>query len=882
MTEKKTSVDYALLVHRSAAIYIALIFIPILWTAYFGLSSTEKGRALNQARSHVSAIATLFKEEAENIFSGTDRSLMLLRQGYESNPTNFDLKEWAKKASLTTLGVIQFALISANGHMIASTADYSGPPLFLGDREHFLALTKTSDDILYVATPVIGRASGKWSIQLSRRLSDRNGAFAGVIVGSIDPDQIGEFFNTAELGENGNIVLRNSNNVILASRGSSAPAIGTKAISTTLAEALEQSPSGYYWTYDSNLEIDQLVAYEKSNKLPLIFSVATPGTEIYASFWHHQEIYYYLTLGLTLILIAASIFDIRRQLTLDQAQRDLAALAMRFQSATENMSQGLSMFDAEGRLIAFNARYLQLYDMSPEQIKCGDTLEAILLEHTMAGSFHGDIDRYLQNHRHRIAKGEVIESILTPPNGRTIQVITCPKADGGWVATHDDVTERKNSEARIEQLAHYDSLTGLANRNLFRDRLGEFLARLRRHRSEFAILLLDLDRFKAVNDKFGHQVGDSLLREVGRRIKAIIREVDVAARLGGDEFALIVLPGNEDFKGGLIKVSERLVEAISAPYEIGGYKVLVGCSIGIAMAPQHGERIDELLRNADLALYKSKHSGRNCHQFYDLTLKTEADNRNELENDLRQAVWRGEFELFYQPIVAAQSGEIESFEALLRWRHPTKGLIAPADFIPLAEETGVITQLGDWVLIQACQDAMRMPASVKVAVNLSPVQFAKSNIVESVIFALVDSQLPANRLEIEITESVLLKEIEQNEIVLKQLQNLGVTIALDDFGVGYSALSYLTSFTFNKVKIDRSFVEKLDKPETKAVISSIVSLAQSLQLTTCAEGIETRFQLEQIQALGIGLCQGYFFGKPMPFDQVDFNPKSLLGNVKAA
>jgi predicted signal transduction protein with EAL and GGDEF domain len=381
---------------------------------------------------------------------------------------------------------------------------------------------------------------------------------------------------------------------------------------------------------------------------------------------------------------------------------------------------------------------------------------------------------------------------------------------------------------------------------------------------------------------FGHQAGDTLLELVADRIRGTIREVDVAARLGGDEFALIVSPGEGPLTHGSQRLATRLIHAIGAPYEIEGQQVVIGCSIGIALAPEHGERSDEILKNADLALYKSKNSGRNCSHLYSAELKHEADSRNALENDLRQAIWREEFELFYQPIVKTDTGRIKAVEALVRWPHPTRGLIAPAQFIPLAEETGLIVQLGEWVMAKACQDAYHMPDGIAVTVNLSPVQFSKCNVVDTAIFALVDSQLPPARLEFEITEGVLLRETEQNLETLRQLKNLGVSIAMDDFGVGYSSLGYLTAFPFDKVKIDRSFVEKLDKPETKAVIGSIVQLARTLKLVTCAEGIETEAQLAEMKALGIELAQGYLLGRPAPITSLDLTAVHSRGKAQAA
>jgi diguanylate cyclase (GGDEF)-like protein len=492
------------------------------------------------------------------------------------------------------------------------------------------------------------------------------------------------------------------------------------------------------------------------------------------------------------------------------------------------------------------------------------------------------VEPYIADLASRLAQGRSITTTSVLADGRIVAAVKRPMEGGGWVGTFDDVTERRNSEAKIEHLAHYDAVTGLANRNLFKERIEECLARLRRSGTELAIFLLDFDKFKAVNDVLGHQAGDALLKAVGDRIKASIREVDVVARLGGDEFVVNILPGADALKDGAEKLAARLIDVIGAPYEIEGQRVVIGCSIGIALAPAHGDKRDELLRNADLALYESKKSGRNRFPFYDETLKAEANSRSSLENDLRAAIWREEFELFYQPVVAIETGHIKAVEALVRWRHPTKGLIAPGEFIALAEETGLIVKLGELIITKACHDAMKMPEGIKVAVNVSPVQFSKSNVVDTVLVALIGSHLPPERLELEITEGLLLTKSDENLETLHRLRNLGVAIALDDFGVGYSSLSYLTSFPFDKVKIDKLFIERLDRPETKAVVSLIVQLLRTLTLATVAEGIETKTQLAEIMALGIELGQGNLFHEPAPLADLDLTVIHSRCDAKAA
>jgi diguanylate cyclase (GGDEF)-like protein/PAS domain S-box-containing protein len=919
---------------RSPAILFAVLMVPALWIVHFVHAASEKERSVEHARSQSASVVRIFQENTERIFLEVDRSLRLLRLLHQRDPESFDLKFWARNASLMSGSAVNFTLIGADGYVAASTLNLDGQPLYLGNGEHFLKVKKLGADDLYIATAVQGRLTGKWSILVSRKLQGPDGSFAGSIVGAIDPIVIGEFFDGVQLGKDGTIFLRNSDSTLLATRGPTAPPIGTKVMSPRLQSALEHSTSGHIWGGGAIDGINRLVAYRKSETLPLLFAGGITEEEVFADYRRDEKIYLIILVVFTIVVAGAAYLDIRRRLNLAQTQRELQSVATRFKSAIENISQGLSMFDENNRLVAYNAKYLQLCNLSPGQVRLGCTVKELLELRRASGSLHDNIDSYIEKITNSVANGEQIEITANLPDGRVLRIVNCPRDDGGWVATHeditnqqraetelasvrnfldtiiqnmpmpvsirdaktkrfllvnrayesllgiprdqlvggtvfdhfpedvatrltiyddeaieahdrivggefpmetktngrrvvtttrfvvrdrnqqpqyvismiDDVTERKRSEAKIERLAHYDGLTNLANRNLFREQIEEHLARLRRMRTEFAVFLLDLDKFKAVNDTLGHQAGDAVLCEVAGRLKASIREVDVAARIGGDEFALIVMPGQGDLKDGMVKLAARLVDAISEPYDVQGQKVVIGCSIGVALAPEHGERSDELLRNADLALYKSKNSGRNCFHVYGAEFKVEADSRNALENDLREAIWREEFELFYQPVLDIKTGRITAVEALMRWRHPVKGLIMPDQFIPLAEETRLIVQMGEWAMVKACRDAMLMPKDIKVAVNLSPVQFAKSNLVETAIFALVDSQLPPDRLELEITEGVLLQETEQNLEILRQLKNLGVSIALDDFGVGYSSLGYLTSFPFGKVKIDRSFV----------------------------------------------------------------------------
>jgi len=439
------------------------------------------------------------------------------------------------------------------------------------------------------------------------------------------------------------------------------------------------------------------------------------------------------------------------------------------------------------------------------------------------------------------------------------------------IAVIEDVTERKKAEQRIAFLAHHDALTGLANRVALVQKIDEAAARQRRRNEPFTVLLLDLDRFKQVNDTLGHPAGDTLLIEVATRLNLLLRETDVLARLGGDEFA-IIQSGETEQRDAARGLAERIIGALAKPFAIDGADINIGTSIGIALAPEHGAGSDSLLKMADLALYRAKSAGRNGYCFFALEMSEIASARQEIEADLRRAIQQDEFDLYYQPIIEAKTRRICSVEALVRWRHPSKGLISPDLFIPLAEETGLITQIGDWVLRRACSEAVKWPSDVKVAVNLSLVQFRKTNLPDVVARVLVDSGLRPERLELEITESALIESAAECLPALRQFKALGITIVLDDFGTGYSSLSQLAMFPFDRIKIDKSFTQNMTKrSECAAIISATLTLAQSLDIQTTAEGVETVDQYRLLRLAGVTSLQGYLFQRPGPASQLEFD-----------
>jgi diguanylate cyclase (GGDEF)-like protein len=551
---------------------------------------------------------------------------------------------------------------------------------------------------------------------------------------------------------------------------------------------------------------------------------------------------------------------------------ELKQLNRRVDIALNNMTHGLCMFDAEQKLIVCNRTYVQMYALTPELARPGTLLQAI-------ENFRATIGNGAIANPEQIAAATAIHarepSAFTQElmDGRIVAVSQRPMQDGGWVAVHEDITERRRAEAKIAHLARHDMLTNLPNRVLFREHLENAFERIQPGRG-FAVHCLDLDHFKTVNDTLGHPIGDELLKLVSARLLEAVPSTDFIARIGGDEFA--VVQTNVSRPEQCSQLASRIVELVSRPYDIDGRHIVIGTSIGIAIAPNDGVNPDLLLKNADMALYLAKGDGRGTHRFFEREMDKRLQLRRALELDLRKAIANGEFEVYYQPILYLQTGKVSGFEALVRWNHPERGMVSPMDFIPLAEETGLILPLGEWVLRTACQHAAKWPQPVAVAVNLSAMQFKGRNLVQLTLNALAASGLPAARLDLEITESVLLQDESHTLALLHQLREIGVRISMDDFGTGYSSLAYLRNFPFDKIKIDRSFVrDMLVRKDCQAIIRAVVGLARSLGITTIIEGIETKEQAAFAKADGCDEGQGYLFAKPMPEREVaEFLAKS--------
>jgi diguanylate cyclase (GGDEF)-like protein/PAS domain S-box-containing protein len=914
-------------------------------------------------------------------------------------------------------------ILDADGVRLNESRVYPAERNNYSYREYFKALKANPALPSFLSAPIRGVVTGAWVIIIARPLVTADGKFNGAIFASTDTKYFQGLFQATSLGDGYAVALIRDDGTLV-TRYPMAGEIGA-TVPASLLPALEHSRSAVGRSLSPIDHVPRIAAGYRLHDYPLVV-VATQTEQAAFAAWRTTALTVSLITAMMIAVIIIAAWQIarswRQQERLNVAraeiveadkervlaeaeltrQRERAEQSMRFNAALENMTHGLCMFDKDKRLVVCNERYSKMYNVPAELAVPGTSLDAILAYRHGKGLLRGGkvaaaLERQL-NVLSALPPDQKTTRIDEHQDGRLVRVTRQPLPDGGWVATHDDITEqyraeqelnetkqfldsiidnipiavvvkdavtrkfvlvnrafqtmrgldrselvgktvfefynrrtaefihnvdsqvlrgdadghyleydvdtvegtrvyatsrivvrgidgeakylivvinditeRKKSEQHIAFMAHHDALTGLANRAAITQRIEEAAARQRRWGDPFTVLLLDLDRFKHVNDTLGHSAGDALLRETAARLKTLLRETDVLARLGGDEFA-VIQSGETAQRAAASALAERIIEIVGKTFDIDGNEVNIGTSIGIALAPEHGTNPDSLLKMADMALYSAKSAGRNGYRFFDPGMGAAADARLALDNELRRALQQNELVLYYQPIVETKTGRICGAEALLRWRHPTKGIITPDNFIPLAEDTGMIGQIGVFVLQTACADAVKWPADVKVAVNLSPVQFRRTNLAAVVMDALAKAGLPPSRLELEITETALIESGAECLPALHQFKSAGISVALDDFGTGYSSLSQLTMFPFDKIKIDKSFTQNLTKrAECAAIISATLTLAHGLDIATTAEGVETNEQYKLLRLAGVTSLQGYLFKRPSPVEDIDFD-----------
>jgi diguanylate cyclase (GGDEF)-like protein/PAS domain S-box-containing protein len=986
--------------------------------------------AMDDAVNDANNIATLLAEQTARSVQSIDFALTELRDRFTPLPFEGvqeldrrlggrDSHELLKERAARLPYAAVMTVIGRDGRLVSSSRNWPVESIDASDRDFFRFLKATPESGIYVSAPVASRGTGAQTIFFAKRLAGADG-FAGVVVVGVELTYFHHVYDSVRSLRGKTFLLLRQDGTILVRYPDAVDRTGHMIPLGSPWHQTVARGGGSYRSPGWFDGIKRLVAVRPMPGYPLVVDVAIAEDTALAT-WERRA----LLIGIgTLLAVCCSIWLVRRlaqqlRLLIDsessladretkiaQKSRELEQVNGRLDSAVNNMSQGLLLFDAAERIVVTNRRYIDMYGLSPDVVKAGCSFRDLIAHRKATGTFSGDIEGYRASLMRDLATGEPSELIVETADGRSIRIVNQPLPDGGWVATHEDVTERqrlvaeqrrleqqrerdrefldtiinttpmpiivkeldngqyilvnqaavdyigvprerlvgktthevwpkdaadvivardrdlsrsdgqlcveeehaldspgkglrvvtskrtvildgkgqpqylltviediterKHSEAQIVHMAHHDLLTALPNRAFLMQKMEEAGARLRRWGEPFTVLILDLDRFKIVNDSLGHPAGDALLKQTASRLRSALRETDVLARLGGDEFAIIQI-GEPNQPQAAAALAERIVEIIRSPYVIEGNEMTIGTSIGIAMAPEDGGEPNELIKKADLALYRTKSQGRNAYRFFDAQMTQEVDARHQLENDLRGAIAREELDLFYQPIIDIKSGKVFGAEALARWRHPQRGLVPPDQFIPLAEETGLIAPIGEWVLQRACADAARWPGETRVAVNLSALQFRRSNLFDVILCALIESGLSPQRLELEITESILLESDADPLTVIRRLKNIGVSIALDDFGTGYSSLSYLTKFPFDKIKIDKSFTQNLTKrAECAAIISSVRALGVGLNMLTVAEGVETEQQLGVLRAAGVDLAQGYLFGRPCPVSELRF------------
>jgi diguanylate cyclase (GGDEF)-like protein len=820
----------------------------VLLTRHFDQQFSDLKRTRNSLQSYIRANTIASPEGFTRHMASHDAHLMLRAKTDD---------EWS--------GELQ--LMNADGRLVSWTRSWPAPAAELGDRAYFDTL-KASDPTadLEIVEPVFSRLTHAWKTVFARRLNGPNGEFLGVVSRNVEPIQFQQFFASLGLGEHTTITMMHGNGGLLARYpqadhliGKTFPPNGVLAYGRGARPRTLRAPS----PIDG---LDRITSVWRMRDFPIVL-IATTTVDSALADWRAQTRFLISTATLLALVFAALLLLIIRQIRRqhDTTQSQLTLEKQRLDTAINNMTQGLVLFDAEGCIVVVNQSYRTMYNAAAGTLAPGTHFRDAVAQRRDAGAFVGDIDAYVAE-----IMGDILsrrDTIVDTADGRVIQILSQPIADGGWVATHEDITERRRVEREIVHLAHYDTLTDLPNRTLFHELLGAELA-LTGDGRQCAVIYIDMDEFKSINDSLGHSVGDALLNAVAKRLQRCLGANDVVARLGGDEFAIVqvAIAG----KDAVVELVGRVHAAMREPFECLGHRLLTDASIGIALAPQDGSGLDLLLRNADLAMYTAKADGRRTYRFFEPSMDARVQVRRRLEHDLREALAGGDFakggfEVHYQPLLRLDSDAISGCEALLRWRHPERGMISPAEFIPVAEDIGVINQLGEWVLTTACMEAAGWPDDIKVAVNVSPVQFRNATLALRVVAALGASGLSPQRLELEITEAVLIHDDDMALAILHRLRSLGVRIALDDFGTGYSSLSYLQRFPFDKIKIDRAFVTDITAPNgASSIVQAVVNIASARAMTTTAEGVETEPQKALLRALGCTEMQGYLFSAARP------------------
>lgn len=837
-----------------AAIGALLLIIIISVTAWAVLATRD--RALHNGERELSNTALILTRHLDREFEDllSDQRDISTLLGAGALNVQLGAKSVHEILRSKAGGIGEFELFDAVGMQVNSSRAWVGATL---SQQQFPPAEQLK--------PIAGRKSSiglirdavtkNWIIVLSRPITDQDGTLIGTIVRRIPASLYETFFSSVALGEQAALALFLDDSTLVARYPEAHNSVGKVFRFGSLEQLFRdgsltfQSPS----PFDGSL---RLAASRPLKHVPLLL-VASRSIPAILTDWRKQtEMLLSIAAALAIVItLVLSMFARRLLQQHKETQYRLKMDKKRLDVAVNNMSHGLTMFDAAGRLEVFNQPYLDIYGLSSEVVKPGITFEEIVAHFREIGGEEEPLQRYCEFAARNTEQKGTVE--ISFSNGKSVLITRQIIPDGGWVTTHEDTTHRKKAQERIAYLAHYDDLTGLPNRTSFREHLNTAFAALK-DGNTLALLYIDVDEFKSVNDTLGHPTGDQLLKAIADRLKSCLRHDDYIARLGGDEFAIVLHDHHSAYQIG--NFARMVHTAVRDTYDCDGHSISSDVSIGIAIAPQHGSDPNQLISHADMALYAAKSDGRRTFRFFEPEMDITARAKHELAIELRRAVAERAFDIHFQPLVDLATGQISGCEALLRWHHPTRGAISPAEFIPLAEEIGLIDELGEWVLAESCREAATWPSHMTVAVNVSPIQFKRPTFALNVALAVARAGLGAHRLEIEITEALLLRDNDTTLATLNELRNIGIKIALDDFGTGYSSLSYLHRFPIDKIKIDKSFVARLtDEQSSLTIIQAIVQIAASGDRITLAEGVETSEQRDLLKKIGCNQMQGYLF-----------------------
>jgi diguanylate cyclase (GGDEF)-like protein len=868
-----------------ATTFFGLAMIALIWGAVEFHLSIERHRSEAGAIQSTGNLARVFEEQIIRTIRANDRMLRSLQISSANGTLLEDFKRWAVEVNESSDFTIQLGLIDPNGVLIGSSLGPIQQTTELGDRDYFKAHLNSTDTGLFIGKSIVGRMSGKWSIPLTRVLRTPHGEFAGIVFASLSSNRLAQFYESIDLGPGGAIMIVGLDGGVRASAGLKTDMMEQPMLGSQLLQRVETASEGFYYSGGKLDGTNRIASFRAVEGFPLALWVGRAEDDVFGNYWRNSYSYRFSAAGLTLFILIIVFVNVRHRKGLERARRELRASeanarekSRELELTLDHMSQGIMMIDKDANVALMNRQAVSLLGLPEEMIAQRPRFGDLVAYQRRGGEFGPGEGANYDLHP-SIGAGlstPVLSSYeRTRPNGVVLEVRSVDLPDGGFVRTFTDISERKRNENKIAHMAHHDALTGLANRVLLRSRIEIALGRQRRQGEGFALLLIDLDRFKPVNDTFGHAAGDELLRCVAQRLRECVREVDVVARLGGDEFAILQVATAD--RACVEALAQRLVDVISAPYLLDGHPASVGASIGIARSADSPE-IEQLFQNADLALYRVKAEGRNSFRLFEPEMDAAAQAKRQMEQDLRRALAHGEFEIFYQPMFDLATGKVAAVEALLRWNHPLRGRIAPDAFMTVAEEIGLMPKVDAWVLETACTEAMGWPGEIVVAVNLSPAIFGQHTLTGSVRAALLKAGLSARRLELEISERIMLQEESSTLEHLRALQDLGVRVALDDFGVAHSSLSDLRVFSFDKIKIDRSFVAEMEiSQESAAIVAAIAGLGRSLGAVTTAEGIETPSQADLARTAGCTEAQGYLYSRPVPVAEI----RTLLNEAAA-